>query len=193
MVLEVLALLILVCLAAGIYLIVVEVRGVTVVLEGHVMRSYAECISEAQRSHNLWTQYFRGNQEGLGETVLRLERILQHVTQLLDDTQQGQSLLHEDLKQIKETLLQGNTCLSNLERRAMNAGLTGSEAGRLLMLTLQEYCPFGTMDTWQQWHCRRQVLELQAIWSRSCRCYGVIPTWELWELVSIGWVNGASL
>ncbi len=38
-------------------------------------------------------------------------------------------------------------------------------------------------DTWRPLHSRRQILELQAAWSRSCRKQGPKPTPQLWSLV----------
>ena len=70
-----------------------------------------------------------------------------------------------------------------LERRTMNASLTGAETGRLLMGVLDEFCPHGPVASWRQLHSRRQVLELQAVWSRSCRQRGIPACPELWRLV----------
>ena len=82
-----------------------------------------------------------------------------------------------------ERLDRTNTAVINLERRTMNASLTGAETGRLLMGALDEFCPHGPVASWRQLHSRRQVLELQAVWSRSCRQRGIPASLELWRLV----------
>ena len=84
------------------------------------------------------------------------------------------------------------TAVVSLERRAMNAGISGAEAGRQISVLLHEFNPHGDPSTWRPLHSRRGLLELQAVWSRACRASGVRPTAELWALVTEGGYDRAA-
>ena len=122
-----------------------------------------------------------------------MERFLQMMNSMfqvqrgmLDRQEETLQAIHRTIRLQEEMLRQlqrMNTAMTSLEWRAMMAGLTGAEAGRLVMLTLQAYMPHGPAETWQQWRCRRQILEIMAAWKRSCENSGVVPWLEHWNLV----------
>ena len=76
--------------------------------------------------------------------------------------------------------------ISNLERRAMEYGLTGEEAGRLLVNILDEWGPYGAEDTWHWETGRRKILKVQATWSRSCMRQGLRASCRAWDLIVEG-------
>ena len=71
----------------------------------------------------------------------------------------------------------------NLERRMMEARLSGSEASRLVAAEVGDYSPYGAVDTWQCWHSYRRLEEIRSHWSVTCRDRGVSPTEGLWAAV----------
>ena len=71
----------------------------------------------------------------------------------------------------------------NLERRYMEANLTGAEASRLVAAELADYSPYGPVATWQTGHSYRRLLEVQAFWRCSCMQRGVRPTEALWNAI----------
>ena len=76
-----------------------------------------------------------------------------------------------------------NNKLTNMERRMMQGELTGCEAGRLVMAILLDYKPHGPPDTWRPHHCRRRLVELQAMWTRSCRKARLRPLKRVWDMI----------
>ena len=77
------------------------------------------------------------------------------------------------LEHLSERMLENSdrtiTAVVNLERRAMSQNMSGAECGRMLVGILEELNPHGAVNTWRQLHSRRKILELQAVWKRSCR------------------------
>ena len=87
------------------------------------------------------------------------------------------------LEQQTELLRSTAVAIVNLEARHCSTHLTGAEAGRLFMCIVAELEPHGPEDTWRPLHAKRQIIELQAKWSRSCRRSGIRPTVVHWNLV----------
>ena len=78
-----------------------------------------------------------------------------------------------------------NQAVVNLELRAMKQRLTGAEAARLIMVTLEDYHPHGDVTTWRWHHSRRQIGEILSHWRAYLQMIGMgdLATQRLWSLV----------
>ena len=112
-----------------------------------------------------------------------LRALLQQQAHYLDKSSQALKEQTDHLEIHTRHLEKQLTALTNLELRAMHENLSGAECGRLLVNILEAWNPYGPEDTWQHYTPRRQVIELQAHWSNSCRARGIRPTARLWKHV----------